>query len=63
MAVELQIHERILADLQDGVMTLDLEGRLITINPAAARLLDLDATSAIGRSYAELFFLDEAFEP
>jgi len=63
LAVELQIHERILADLQDGVMTLDLEGRLITINPAAARLLDLDATSAIGRSYAELFFLDEAFEP
>jgi PAS domain S-box-containing protein len=63
LAVELQIHERILADLQDGVLTLDLEGRLITINPAAARLLDLAPAEVTGRTYAEVFLLEEAFEP
>ena len=63
MRVELQIHERILGDLQDGVLTLDLEGRIITMNPAGGRLLSLDPAEAIGRSYAEVFFLDEAFEP
>ncbi|WP_051329143.1 adenylate/guanylate cyclase domain-containing protein [Geminicoccus roseus] len=63
MAAELQIHERILADLQDGVLTLDLEGRLITLNPAAARLLDLVPAEVTGQTYAEVFLLDEAFEP
>lgn len=63
MAVELQIHERILADLQDGVLTLDLEGRLITINPAAGRLLGLAPAAVTGRTYAEVFLLEEAFEP
>jgi adenylate cyclase len=63
LAVELQIHERILKDLQDGVITLDLEGRIITMNPAAGRLLGQVPDEAVGSSYAELFLLDEAFEP
>jgi adenylate cyclase len=60
---QLQIHERILGDLQDGVLTLDLEGRIITMNRAGGRLLGLAPDEAVGRSYAELFLLDEAFEP
>jgi adenylate cyclase len=63
LAVQLQIHERILMDLQDGVLTLDLEGRIMTMNPAAGRLLGIVPEDAIGNSYAELFLLDEAFEP
>ena len=56
------IYGQILADMRDGVLTLDLAGRIITFNAAAGRLLGLEPTATLGRSYAELFVDDPAFE-
>ena len=58
-----EIHARILADMRDGIVTLDLQGRITTVNPAAGELLGIDSAEALGRTYAELFLTEEAFEP
>src|SRR3954447_25605592 len=58
-----EIHARILADMRDGIVTLDLQGRITTVNPAAGELLGIDSAEALGQTYAELFLTEEAFEP
>src|SRR5689334_9640115 len=58
-----EIHARILADMRDGVVTLDLRGRITSLNPAAGELLGIAPAEALGRTYAELFLAEEAFEP
>ena len=57
------IHQSILAQMTDGVLTLDLSGRIVTCNAAAGRILGLDPAAVIGRTYAEVFFADSANEP
>lgn len=52
------IHSNILANMADGVLTLDLSGRIIMFNAAAGRILDLEPAAVIGRRYAETFFDD-----
>jgi PAS domain S-box-containing protein len=56
------IYERILAQMGDGVVTVDLDGRIITFNPAAGALLDVAGEEAIGRSYGELMIADPRFD-
>lgn len=58
-----EIYAQILADMSDGVITLDLSGRVITFNGAAGTLLGARPGEAVGRTYAELFLADPAFEP
>ncbi|MEZ0214995.1 MAG: adenylate/guanylate cyclase domain-containing protein [Xanthobacteraceae bacterium] len=57
------IHQNILANMADGVLTLDMAGRITTLNPAAAKLLGVAPDETAGRSFAETFIAEEAFEP
>ena len=57
------VYAQILADMRDGVLTLDLAGQIITFNAAAGQLLGMEPAAVIGRSYAELFVADAAYEP
>ena len=47
--------ETILATMTGGVISLDQEGRVTTINEAAERLLGLDARTVLGRDVSEVF--------
>jgi len=51
-----QQHElqAILASMSEGVLAVDLEGRLLRLNLAASRLLGIDASRGIGRPLPEL---------
>src|SRR4051794_6330831 len=46
-------NESILRSMATGVITLDLHGRVTTINPAARRILDLGEAELVGADYAE----------
>jgi len=41
--------------LTDGVIVLDVENRVVDINPAAARIIGIPIASAIGQNAAEVF--------
>jgi len=40
---------RILDDMSDGVMTINLEGQITTLNPAAARILGISQEEALSK--------------
>ena len=44
----------VLSSMVEGVIAVDLEERILSLNPAAAEMLRLDATRAIGRPIQEL---------
>jgi len=46
--------DAVLDNLADGVLITNGAGRIRLINPAAARLLDTDPTTALGRSFAQV---------
>jgi len=50
------LHEHILESMDNGVIALDFEGKIITFNAAATRILDISAEEAVGRYYPEVFF-------
>ena len=52
-------HQRILEDMTDGVVTVDLAGKIVTFNRAAAAILGLDAAQLLGSTLAEHFFSDQ----
>ena len=54
------IASRILADMRDGVMSIDRRGTLITVNQAAERILGFSAESIEGKSFGEVFFSTES---
>ena len=54
------IASRILADMRDGVMSIDRRGTLITVNQAAERILGFSAQSIEGKSFGEVFFSTES---
>jgi adenylate cyclase len=56
------IYERILAQMGDGVVSLDLTGRIITFNGAAGRILGRVPAETTGVAYAKLFFSDARFD-
>ena len=56
------VHENILENLLDGVMSLGLDGYVRTFNPAAARMLGLDRDDVVGHTLVEAFFAVEGFE-
>jgi PAS domain S-box-containing protein len=47
--------DHIFASLTSGIVTLDLEGRVVTLNPAAERLTGRSAAAVRGRPAAEVF--------
>lgn len=46
--------EIVLANVAAGVLSVDAEGRILTINKSAEKMLDIKAGEMIGRSYREL---------
>lgn len=50
-----ELVSRILRDVDDGVLTLDSHGHIIYMNPQCRLLLGVNE-SAIGKTYAEVFF-------
>ena len=53
MQRESPVHENILDNMSDGVLTVDLEGRVMTFNPAAAQLLGMAREAVLGRPLAQ----------
>jgi 2-oxoglutarate dehydrogenase E1 component len=49
------IHRNILENMRDGVLSLDLKGKLITFNRAAESILGLSQSEVVGRYFAEVF--------
>jgi len=49
------IADRILNDMTDGVMTVDLEGKITTFNSAASTILGIPADEASSRRFGEVF--------
>ena len=58
----LLIYQRILENMSDGVMTLDLKGRIITFNASAADILGLKIEDVLGGNFAEIFFEYEGYD-
>lgn len=52
------LYRNILRHMHSGVVTVDPQGRIIHFNPAAARILGLDAEQMVGRAFAECFLDD-----
>lgn len=50
------IYKSILENMSDGVMTLNLKGKIITFNNAAAGILGLKRKDVLGKGFAEIFF-------
>lgn len=50
------LHENILDSMDNGVIALDFEGKIITFNPAAAKILGIPVERGLGKYYPEVFF-------
>lgn len=48
-------HEDLLSSLQDGVIILDPDGRIVSVNPAAEELTGLARSQVAGRTLGEVF--------
>ncbi len=49
------IAERILNDMTDGVITVDMQGKIITLNAAAERILGIRAEEVDSHGFGEIF--------
>lgn len=49
------LHERIVESIRSGLITIDLEGKIYTFNPAAVEITGFSAEEMQGRDIAELF--------
>ena len=45
------IHESILMQMSDGVLTIDLSGTVVSLNPAAGAILGLAPAEVLGRAF------------
>ncbi len=56
------VYRAICESMTNGVMLIDAQGRIETLNPAAAAILGLEREAVLHRSFAEIFIANEAFE-
>jgi PAS domain S-box-containing protein len=56
------LYENILANMADGVISLDLNGHITTFNPSAGRILGVDPARVVGQPYAAVFFEEAGFD-
>ena len=52
------LYENILDNMRDGVISVDLDGLVMTFNDAAGSILDTDNKEIINQNFAKLFFID-----
>ncbi len=50
------VYENILHSMDNGVISLDFEGKIITFNKSASKILGIPDEEAIGKNYPEVFF-------
>ena len=48
------LYRDVIANISSGIMTLDLDGRIVSFNPTAERITGLRASEAVGSSCAEV---------
>ncbi len=53
-----QFNDYLLASIESGIITVDNNGSIITVNNAAQRLLNIDYEIVKGKSYKSIFTLD-----
>ena len=53
-----KIYKNILQNIQDGVITINLEGKIMTFNQSASEILTLNEESVVGKNLSQLFFSD-----
>ncbi len=53
------IYKNILENMSDGVMTIDLEGRIITFNRAAESILGIRRDDILNKAFGEVFLMLE----
>ena len=56
------IHRSLLDDLSDGVMAVDFDGEVQTVNPAFCRMFGLDREETVGGAFGEAFVALEGFD-
>lgn len=52
---ERSLNENILMSIADGVITVDTDGCVTSINPAAQQMMGITASDTVGRPYSSLF--------
>lgn len=57
MSVDIQIHKRILESLRDGVMTVDLNGRVMSFNRAAEQILGIQKSEILFQPFGDWFLV------
>ncbi|ATW26152.1 GGDEF domain-containing protein [Candidatus Formimonas warabiya] len=53
------IYKHVIENMQDGVITVDKNGIITMINPAAERILEKKRADVIEKKYSEVFFCDK----
>jgi diguanylate cyclase (GGDEF)-like protein/PAS domain S-box-containing protein len=56
--IDSDVANEILSHMHGGVLSLDMQGRIITFNPSAERIFRVHAEQVIGRLFAEIFMAD-----
>lgn len=57
------IFRNILESMGDGVMTIGLDGKILTINAAAEDILGLDHAEVLEKPFGEIFLIREENDP
>lgn len=57
--IDSDVANKILSHMHGGVLSLDMQGRIITFNPSAERIFRVHAEQVIGRLFAEIFMADD----
>lgn len=55
MEKELLIYKNTLENMKDGVITIDLQGKITTVNPSAETILEMEGSYLLNKSFAEIF--------
>lgn len=53
------LHTHIIGNIDEGVITVGLDGKVLDFNPAAGELLGMDREESLGQPFGTLFLLDE----
>jgi PAS domain S-box-containing protein len=49
------VYEHIIESMNDGVITIDNSGTITTVNPSAARILEMKKEDILNRKYSQVF--------